>query len=271
MSDDLFLKKYLLSISYEGKNFNGFQSQLDGNAVQDHLEKNLTIFLRQETKVQGASRTDSGVHAFGQKACFKAKFIPDFGRFLAGVNALLPREIGVNSIQEVSDDFHPIRRAKAKVYRYTLWHGRCYNPFLFPYVWSVPVGLDLKLLEKSISSFEGSYDFTSFCNTDTSVKTKVRTILETRVVRHKNSVDLWFLGEGFLKQMIRIMVGTLVDLSLGKDLVGSIEEILKERNREKAGQTAPPQGLSLVEIFYDSPPRLTSFIEENEKEALLFR
>lgn len=271
MMDDFSKKKYLLSLSYKGKNFNGFQSQADGNAVQDHLERNLSIFLREEIKVQGASRTDSGVHAFGQKACFKAKELSDPKKLLAGLNALLPRDIGVNFIQEVPENFHPIREAKAKIYRYTLWLGRCYNPFVFPYVWSVPQSVDIKTLEKAIRSFEGTHDFSSFCNTDTSVKTKVRTILETKVVIRRNSVDLWFLGEGFLKQMIRIIVGTLVDFSLRKNLETSIDKVLEEKNRKKAGQTAPPQGLSLLEVFYDEPPSLTSFIEDIEKEALFFR
>lgn len=265
------LETYLLDIYYIGKSFNGFQSQADGSAVQDHIEKNLSILLRKKVKIKGASRTDSGVHAFGQKATFRAEPILEPKKFLLGVNALLPNEIGICSLDKVPNGFDPIRNAKAKVYKYTLWLGRCYNPFVSPYVWQVPKNLDFGVLESSLKALEGEHDFTSFCNTDSSAKTRVRNIIETKFNRFENSVDIWFLGEGFLKQMIRIIVGTLVDIALKRSEEEDIRKILALKNRTKSGQTAPAQALSLIQIFYDAPPRLSSFVDEIHKKSFFYR
>lgn len=264
-------KTYLLDISYNGYGFNGFQSQPDGNSVQDHIEKNLGVFLRRRIKIKGASRTDSGVHAFGQKAIFRDSSTFDEKRFLIGINALLPDAIGIKSIREVSFNFDPINDSKAKIYRYSLWRGRCFNPFLAPYVWQIPLKSNFTLIEQELKKLEGKHDFTSFCNTDTSAKTKTRNILETKFVKFENSIDVWLLGEGFLKQMIRIIVGTLVDLSLNKGSSGDVKQILISKDRKKAGQTAPSCGLSLVDIFFDDPPKLSSFIEKIEKRTFFYR
>ena len=265
------VRSYLLDISYHGKNFNGFQSQLDGSGIQDHIEKSLGIYLREKIRIKGSSRTDSGVHAFGQKALFKTTRVIEEKKFLLGVNSILPREIGLRGITEVPKDFDPIFLAKAKVYRYTLHLGRCFNPFLFDYIWSVPRNLDLDLLQSSLKNLEGQHDFTSFCNTDTNVKTKIRRILETKVIQFEDSIDIWFLGEGFLKQMIRIIVGTLVDLSLDKIQDKTILQILNEKDRKKSGQTAPASGLSLVEVFFENPPKLADFVEKQQKKSFLYR
>ena len=248
-------KTYLLDISYNGLNFHGFQSQTDGMAIQDKLESALTTYLREPIKLRGASRTDSGVHALAQKAVFSTCKAIDTAKFLLGINALVPNGIGVKKISVVPQGFNPMYEAKAKIYRYTLWRGRCFDPFLAPFIWQVPRQLDFTTLEAHLQKLCGKHDFSSFCSIDSSAKTKVRRVLETKVVIYDDCCDLWFLGEGFLKQMIRIMVGTVVEFSLGKLSSSSIEEILACKDREKAGITAPGQGLFLMEVFLKNQAR----------------
>lgn len=263
--------RYLLDISYIGKGFNGFQSQADGSGVQDRLEKALSILLREPIKIRGASRTDSGVHAFSQKATFSSKKILEPKKFLRGANALLGAEVSLSKVEEVSKDFNPIVQAKAKIYRYSLWFGHCYSPFLAPFVWQIPARVDKKQLEEELKLFEGTHDFSSFCNSDSSAKTKTRTILQTHISFYEDSCDIWILGEGFLKQMIRILVGTLVDRGLGKRDLKTIPELLNLKDRTCAGQTAPAEGLSLVEIFYENTPELLSYIKEKQERAFFYR
>jgi len=262
---------YLIDISYIGTDFNGFQSQSDGNGIQDHLEKAISILLRKKVKVKGASRTDRGVHAFSQKAIFVLDEVLDTFRFLRSVNAILTKGICIKSVIEVEANFDPIKRAQAKVYRYSIWFGHCYNPFISPFVWEIPRTADKEVFETELKLFEGTHDFTSFCNTDSSAKTRTRTILKTHVECYENSCDLWILGEGFLKQMIRIIAGTLVERSLDKKEIPTIAELLMLKDRVLSGQTAPGKALSLVEIFYNDPPEFFSYIEEKKKKAFFYR
>ena len=157
--------------------------------------------------------------------------------------------------------------AKAKVYRYSLWSGRCFNPFVQPFVWQVPPQSCLETIEKNLIELCGRHDFTSFCNIDSTAKTKERKIIEVKLVKVGQSIDIWFLGEGFLKQMIRIIVGTLVDLSLGKLKRTCIKEIVEQKDRTQAGRTAPAQGLFLFEVFFDNPCSLDEYLSSLDQKA----
>ncbi|WP_141736239.1 tRNA pseudouridine(38-40) synthase TruA [Oligoflexus tunisiensis] len=242
---------YRMDLAYIGSAFQGWQSQPSGQTVQDVLEKALRTALRQELRVMGASRTDTGVHAEHQVATFRSREPINCELVLRSLQALVPPTIGVLELRPWATDFHPILSAKSKVYRYRIWLGTPQNPFTRPYVWSMHHALDLAALEEAARNLLGTHDFRSFCASDASVVTYDRTILDVRWVQRGPLLEFYILGDGFLKQMVRSLVGTLVKVGLGKLKPDDIKTILSAQDRRQAGQTAPAHGLSLLRIFYD--------------------
>ncbi len=243
---------YKLELAYIGSDFCGWQSQPSGESVQDHIERGLGILLRKKTRIIGASRTDTGVHAEHQVAIFKTdKKIKDVLKFRRSLNALIPKSVAVHVLESVSSDFHPIYSAKAKLYRYRIWSGDSLSPFVRPYVWHLPAKLSIAPMVEASQYLIGSHNFKSFCASDSSVSTFERKIIDVRWKEHKNLIEFFVLGEGFLKQMVRNLVGTLVEVGAGKRTVESVNELILLKNRTLAGRTAPPEGLSLVQIYYD--------------------
>ena len=241
---------YRLDLRYIGTPFQGWQSQTNGSGIQDHVERALATILRHPTRVVGASRTDSGVHAEHQVATFRTPIAFDEIRWLKSLNGILPPEIGVTAVQPVVAAFHPIYSARGKAYRYRLWQGATRHPMLTPYVWTLHRDLDREAMRRAAASLVGTHDFTSFCALDSSAKTRVRQVLEISISDHGPLVDIWVVGKGFLKQMIRIMVGTLVEIGMGKRAPEDMANIILAQNRDAAGITAPANGLTLIEIFY---------------------
>jgi tRNA pseudouridine38-40 synthase len=253
---------YRLDIAYRGTAYNGFQSQPDGRAVQDQIEKALQTCLRQTVRVRGASRTDSGVHAEGQVAIFKSATALDIQQCIYSLNAIMPKDISVRDMSVVSPTFDPINSAQGKAYRYHLWLAKSQHPFFRDYVWSVRGHLDVELIRGVTQLLVGRHNFTSFCNKDSDAKEKVRTIYEIVMEERGPLLSFWFVGDGFLKQMIRIIIGTYVDVGLGRIHPRDIVPILQAQDRRLAGQTAPASGLSLVEIFYGQIPSVAELIDK---------
>jgi tRNA pseudouridine38-40 synthase len=245
---------YRIDLKYVGGPFHGWQSQPSGSGVQDHVEKALATMLRHQVRVIGASRTDSGVHAEHQVGIFRTTEPFAERQWLKSLYGLLHDSIGVSSIQPVPAEFHPVYAARGKAYRYCIWVGATRNPQVAPYCWQLFQELDLDAIRAGAQALVGTHDFSSFCAADSSAKTRQRTILEIDVARRGPLVDLWVVGHGFLKQMVRIIVGTLVDAGLGRLPADGVAKVLAARDRTQAGRTAPAQGLSLVEIFYDQVP-----------------
>lgn len=259
-------RPYLLDVSYIGTRFNGFQSQADGEAVQDYLERALATYFRHPVKVKAASRTDQGVHAEHQIAVVETPVKFEEMRWHHALNSILPGDIGINRIQPLKrDPFDPISDAQGKAYRYRMWCGRHPNPFVKDLVWPVPTRVNWDLLAEFSQALVGEHDFTSFCNRDSDAKTRVRLIHEIYVDRRFPAVDFWIVGGGFLKQMVRIIVGTLVKMSDGTWNGLPIEAVLKGQDRLLAGPTAPARGLSLVHVFYDEIPAVATLIDQAEK------
>ena len=211
----------------------------------------------------GASRTDSGVHAEHQVATFRTERAVDLRRLPISLNALLPRTIVVYGARVAEDSFHPIRSCLGKAYRYRFWLGKKVSPFAAPYVWQVPENLDVKRMQASLSSLNGKHDFTAFCAADSGAKTRVRHVIETRLVQKGPLVDFWIVGDGFLKQMVRAIAGTLVQIGLDKR-AADFAPILLSYKREMAGPTAPACGLSLCRIFYERLYLLDEVVQWNE-------
>jgi len=245
--------QYRIDLKYIGAAFVGWQTQPDGGSVQDHLEDVLEKVLAENIKVIGASRTDSGVHAENQVASFCSGKPIDCGKLRASLNALLPDSIGVEGISPVPESFHAIRSARAKIYCYQIWNAPYRNPFLSPFSWQITSRLDLVAMSEASQHFVGFHNFSAFCASDSTAKTKERRVIEVKIQSFPNGlVQCWFVGEGFLKQMVRSIVGTLVEVGLGKREVNSIPQLIADKDRSKSGKTAPAQGLCLQRVVYES-------------------
>lgn len=251
------MNRLRLDILYCGRGFNGWQSQADGSGIQDHFRSAIETVLRiKDPWFVGCSRTDSGVHAEMQVAALDVPGeLPDLARFRKSLNALLPPGVAVRSVTAAARDFHPAYAALAKVYRYRLWNSDWDHPVLAPYVWRTILRGDKDVLAANLRAFVGEHDFSSFCAADSSAKTRVRKILAVAAVGDGPLIDLWIQGQGFLKQMVRNMVGTLVDLDNDRLDASSVQEVLAFRDRQRAGRTAAAHGLTLVHVdFGDLTP-----------------
>lgn len=254
MTRPIIKKKFRLYLNYLGHTFYGFQSQADGNTIQDHLEKALSIYLREKIKITGASRTDSGVHAREQICTFESCAIFDPNLLVIGVIALMPNGIGIHRMDEVPLDFHPIRNAKAKLYKYRIWTAISDQVLESNQSWKLNKSLNQDIIDSEGQKIVGTHDFQSFCAIDSSAKTYTRTIFDYKTVSNEFYTDIYFLGEGFLKQMIRILVGSLVEKSLLPHIKPSLSEILEKKDRQFAGMTAPANGLTLEKVYFDQVP-----------------
>ena len=256
---------YKLSISYCGADFHGWQSQPSGMGIQDHVEKALSIITRESLRLTSSSRTDSGVHAEHQVVTFRSKQILDEARLIRGLNAILPNSVRIMNVGTADDNFHPIFSSTGKIYRYRIWRVQGEHVQMMPYVWKNLDQLDISLMRQAGKLFEGDHDFTSFCAIDSSAKSKVRRIFEIRVEERGPILDLWFHGEGFLKQMVRNLVGCMVACGGGKLATTEIEGILMSKDRRCAPPTAPAKGLSLVRVCYDENTTLESLLEASTR------
>jgi tRNA pseudouridine38-40 synthase len=240
-----------LLIGFDGTRYEGWQSQLKGNTVQEALEKALERVVGQKTNLISSSRTDSGVHALGMAAHFKtASVLPD-PKLKAALNYYLPKDILVHSAKTVGPEFHARYKAKSKLYRYDIWCGRTRPLFEAPYVYWYPNKLDAALMKKAARHFVGRHDFTAF--TDRGVddkKTTVRTIKRVTVQKKGVRIRIEVTGDGFLRHMVRILVGTLMEAGKKKLHPSDIPAIILSKDRKKAGPTAKAQGLTLVKVSY---------------------
>jgi tRNA pseudouridine38-40 synthase len=252
---------YRIDLKYNGAAYHGWQSQPSRRGIQDHVEQALKVFLRHDVRVIAASRTDTGVHAEHQVAIFRSAASYDHHRWLKSLHGLLPEDIGVTRLEPCAEGFHPIYAAKGKAYVYRIWTHDVRHPMLAPYCWTLWKPLDVAAMRAGAKALVGTHDFTSFCAVDSSAKTKTRNVLEIEVVDKGALVEIWVTGEGFLKQMIRNFAGTLADVGLGKLAPTDVAKILAVKDREAASMTAPGQGLTLVEIFFDQIPSVASIID----------
>lgn len=252
------MRNIKLTIEYDGTHYAGWQSQANATAVQDVVTQAIQTMVEEPIILRGASRTDAGVHALKQIACFETtKNIPCKG-FLKGLNTLLPTDIRIIQCEEVLQSFHSIKDAKQKHYQYLLELGEGPSALWRNRAWWVGPKLDIETMEKAGRYLIGEHDFKSFQGPLSDTKTTVRKITELSLRTqqnnlqrsHNDTVSLYFTGNGFLKYMIRNMVGTLVEIGLGKRSVESMKTILEAKDRRQAGPTAPAQGLYLLGIDY---------------------
>lgn len=245
------LKHILLTIAYDGTNYNGWQRQPNGMGIQEKIEEACYKIFRQNLKVIGASRTDTGVHALGQRALIHVDTNIPEDRIPYALNSVLPEDIVIRDAKEVCEDFHPRYSAINKTYYYQILNGRFPIPQYRKISAFISSHLDIDAMHEAAQYFVGTHDFAAFCSTGGSAKTTVRTIYRASVQKEGPFVTFKVTGNGFLYNMVRIMTGTLIEIGLGNKEPSDIKQIILSKDRNLAGKTAPPQGLTLVEIQYE--------------------
>ncbi len=245
--------RYLMTLSYDGTNFSGYQKQVKERTVQGELEKVLKqINDNKKVEVHATGRTDAKVHAINQKAHFDMDNNIPIDKLMKGINSLLPEDIYVKKIENVNEDFHARFNALGKEYIYIINMGE-YNPLERNYVYQYNKKLDVVEMERAMKYIEGTHNFKSFTKTDEEKNDYIRTISQTILIRDSkdlNKITLSFVGTGFLRYMVRNIVGTLIEIGEGKRKSEEIITILNEEDRTKAGKTANPEGLYLKNVFY---------------------
>lgn len=245
------MKRYKMIVAYDGTNYSGFARQPHAVTIQGLLEKAIYEITRQETLTLGAGRTDSGVHAKGQCVTFDSDTkIPTF-KLARALNSKLPSDIVVQSVEEVDNQFHPRFNAKRKTYRYSLLNTPVSNPFDYRYTLHYPYPIDISKMQEAANDIVGTHDFKCFCAVGSSVKDTIRTIYSIKIQREGSIVYMDICGNGFLYNMVRIIMGTLLYVNEDKICTSDISKILLEKDRQKAGPTVPPQGLMMLNIIYE--------------------
>ncbi len=244
------MTRYLLTISYDGTAYAGWQRQKNGIAVQEKIEDALQEALHKRTPVTGASRTDAGVHALGQRAHFEAETSIPADKFPFVLNRFLPYDIRVLHCEIVPDDFHARFCTKNKTYTYRI-HNAVHASALYRNLTAhIPIPLDDKLMHEAAQTLVGTHDFAAFAAAGGSAKTTVRTIEEISVTRAGEEITLVVRGNAFLYNMVRIIAGTLIYIGQGKLPPDCLQTALETGNRLDLGITAPAQGLELTRISY---------------------
>ena len=246
--------KFLITFSYDGSKYSGYQKQPKRKTIQSEIENALkTINKDEKVSINASGRTDAGVHALNQKAHFELKTKITCDKLKSALNSLIPDDIYIKNVEEVSEDFHARYNVRAKEYIYKINMGE-YNPIEKEYVLQLNHKLDVAEMERALKYLEGTHDFKSFSKSDEEKDDFVRTIVQTNLIRdmkNVNNITISFLGTGFLRYMVRNMVGTLIEVGEGKRKSEDIIQILNAKDRTKAGITAQPQGLYLKDVFYN--------------------
>jgi len=239
---------YKLLLSYDGTDFHGWQRQPRKRTVQGVVENTLTKIIQKKIPVIGSGRTDAGVHALGQVAHFRAEVSLTEEQLFRAINALLPSDVRVISLDLANPDFHARKMARSKVYQYRILYSHQISPFLFRYVhqWSSP--LDLPLMKKAASLFVREDDFSGFSSNR--LIQPVRKVFSSEINKKGSEIVFTVEANGFLRYMVRTMVGTLLEIGKGKMAAERIEEVFVKKNRALAGPTAPAKGLCLIKVNY---------------------
>lgn len=257
------MRRIMLTVAYDGTNYNGWQIQPGVPTIEGVLNEQLSKLLKEDIKVIGASRTDAGVHAEGAVAVFDTDSRIEGEKFSYALNQFLPDDIVIRRSEEVADDFHPRRVACIKTYRYSIWHDIFPMPTMSRYKHWIHYPLQIGAMEEAALFFRGEYDFAAFCAAATDVESTVRTITDISVESSRQAtlredgrlyygnIDIMVSGNGFLYNMVRIIAGTIIEAGTGRIKPSDIPGIIESRDRSRAGDTAPAKGLTLVGYRYE--------------------
>ena len=244
------MRNLRLDVCYDGTRYRGWQ-RLPGrdDTIQGKLETALSRILEEPIEISGSGRTDAGVHARGQVVNFHCKSDLPAAQILENLRRYLPEDIGIYSCKDVSERFHARLNAKEKTYLYRIWNSDAPCVFQRRFVTVFPEALDVAAMERGAEKLLGEHDFSAFCGNAKMKKSTVRFIRSIRLVRVDEELQIYVTGNGFLHNMVRIIVGTLVEVGRGERSAESLEELFGGK-RAQAGFLAPPQGLCLMEVFY---------------------
>lgn len=241
-----------LKIAYDGTNYHGWQTQLNGSTIQETVEQAISIVMKQKVNLIGSGRTDSGVHAYGQVANFIADTKIPAEKIKIALNSNLPNDISILESEDVNLEFNSRFDAHNKTYMYQIYNDRVISPFYGRYSCFVPYNLDFEKMEQAVKSLIGTHDFRGFMATGSQVKTTVRTIYDVKLIKEGNIIKLLINGNGFLYNMVRIIAGTLIDIGKKTKSVDCFEKAIINQDRTVLGQTAEPQGLFLMSVNYSN-------------------
>ncbi|HCJ42152.1 tRNA pseudouridine(38-40) synthase TruA [uncultured Ruminococcus sp.] len=248
------MRNFKVTLAYDGSGYHGWQRQSNALAVQEVVENAIFKLTGENVVVQGCSRTDAGVHArmYVMSMALESTITPR--GIQLGLNSWLPDDISIIGCEECDAGFHARYHCKGKEYEYIVHNSRIKDPFLKNTAFRNTYPIDEVLLDKAAKDFVGEHDFKAFCSTACDKEITVRTIYRFDVRREGELVIFTVAGNGFLYNMVRIMVGTLLFINEGKIAADAIPRIIQSRDRTKAGKTVPPQGLYLNKVYYDKEP-----------------
>lgn len=244
------MRNLKVMMAYRGTAYHGFQIQNNGITVQQVTEACVSKVLNEKVVIQGCSRTDAGVHA--KQFCFSVQTnsqISNLG-FVRGVNGELPEDISILSCEEAASDFHARFSCLGKEYVYLLHNSECKNPFETDLSYHYRRKFNAALVQEAAAHFIGTHDFRSFCSNANANANTIRSIYDFRIIAKESKIEMLVQGDGFLYNMVRIIVGTLLDINEGKILIQELDGIMQAGDRKLAGRTAPAHGLYLHRVFY---------------------
>lgn len=241
--------RYLMTFSYDGSKYYGYQKQKDKKTVQQNLEENLTKINNETTHISSSGRTDRGVHALNQKAHFNLKKEIDVNILKNSLNKMINKDIYIKDIIKVEDEFHARYNVLEKEYIYKINIGE-YDPIFKDYIFQLNKELNIEEMKKALKIFEGTHNFKTFTKVDEEKETYIRTIKKASLELENNIMTISFIGTGFLRYMVRNMVGFLIEVGLNKRKSAALLEIIKKEDRKELGITASPVGLYLKDVKY---------------------
>ena len=245
------MRNIKMTIRYDGSRYKGFQRLKDNDmTIQGKIEDVLSKMTSESIEIIGSGRTDMGVHAYGQVANFKTNSNLSIEKMLSYLYEYLPEDIVITNIEEVDERFHSRYNAKSKVYLYKIYNNKFHDPFLRRYTTHISKKLDIELMKEASKYFIGEHDFTSFASSKSKKKSNVRTIHSINIKEDNGLIEIYFEGNGFLYNMVRIMSGALIDVGHKKISPQDIKRMLEEKDRSKSSDTAPAKGLYLYKVSY---------------------
>ncbi|WP_136609129.1 tRNA pseudouridine(38-40) synthase TruA [Paenibacillus dokdonensis] len=256
------MRNICMKVSYDGTNYSGFQTQPDGNAIQDYLEKSIDMLTGEKVKIHASGRTDAGVHAYGQVFHFHTTSKIPVERWCMALNSRLPRDIMVTEAREVPLEFHSRRSAKRKTYRYTINANQFPDLFRRNTELHHPGRLNVEAMAEGLKHLIGTHDYTSFASRHSTKPSHIRTVYDAHIERDQSMcrpgtrdqglIHIFITGNGFLQHMVRIIAGTLLEVGKGRKKPEDIASVLQAKDRMKAGPTAESKGLILWNVEYEN-------------------
>ncbi len=240
------MRRILLTIAYDGTDFHGYAYQKNVRTVELEICSAIKAVTNEDVELISASRTDAGVHAYGNLAVFDTLSSVPAGKFSAALNTKLPSDVRIINSEEAAPDFHPRKTGWAKTYEYHILNSDIPNPIFRKYTYQFRYPLDIEAMNEAASYFVGTHDFTSFCSVHSQSSSRERTIYDCKVFLKNSEAVISVCGSGFLYNMVRIMAGTLLDVGRGRIKPDYIKTLLFAKDRQKSGKTLPPEGLFLI-------------------------